>query len=47
VQDPALAGLAVEPGGVTFITQRRDLAEQGVEFEQCVTVRADVVAAGP
>jgi hypothetical protein len=46
VQDPAVAGLAVEPGSITFIAQHRDLAEQGVKFEQRVTVRAGIAHSG-
>jgi len=42
VQDPAVAGLRVGPGGVALIAQRLDRAEQGLEFEQRGTVRADV-----
>ena len=46
VQDPAVAGFLVEPCGITFIAKRGDLAEQGVEFEQRVSVRADVAHSG-
>jgi hypothetical protein len=42
VLDPAVVGLPVGPGGVSLIAQRLDRAEQGLEFEQRVTVRADV-----
>jgi hypothetical protein len=34
VQDPAVAGLPVGPGGVALIAQRLEHAEQGLEFEQ-------------
>ena len=30
VQDPAVAGLPVEPGSITLVAQRRDLTEQGI-----------------
>lgn len=46
VKDPAVAGLPVETGSIALITQRCDLAEQGVKFEQCVTIRADVAHSG-
>jgi len=46
VQDPAVAGLPVEPGSIALITHRRDLAEQGVKFEQRVTIPADVAYSG-
>jgi hypothetical protein len=46
VQNPAVAGILVEPRSVAVITQRREFAEQGVEFQQHVTVRADVPHSG-
>ena len=46
VQNPAVAGILVEPRSVAVITQRREFAEQGIEFQQCVTVRADVAHSG-
>lgn len=46
MQDPAVAGIAAEPGGVAFITQRRDLTERGIKFQQRVTVRADLIYSG-
>ena len=46
VQNPAVAGILVEPRGVAVITQRCEFAEQGVEFQQRVTVRAGVAHSG-
>ncbi len=39
-------GILVEPRSVAVITQRCEFAEQGVEFQQRVTVRADVAHSG-
>jgi len=46
MQNPAVVGILVEPRSVAVITQRREFAEQGVEFQQRVTVRADVAHSG-
>jgi hypothetical protein len=46
VQNPAVAGIVIKPRGVAVIAQRREFAEQGVEFHQRVTVRADVAHSG-
>lgn len=46
VQNPAVAGILVEPCSVAVITQHRKFAEQGVELQQRVTVRADVTHSG-
>jgi len=46
MQNPAIVGILVEPRSVAVITQRREFAEQGVEFQQRVTVRADVAHSG-
>jgi len=46
VQNPAVAGILVEPRSVAVITQHRKFAEQGVELQQRVTVRADVTHSG-
>jgi hypothetical protein len=42
VQDPAVAGLPVEPGGVALIAQDLGRARRGLWFEQRARVRADV-----
>jgi len=46
VQNPTVAGILVEPRSVVVITQRREFPEEGVEFQQRVTVRAGVAHSG-
>ena len=46
MQNPAVAGILVEPLSIAIITQHREFAEQGVEFQQRVTVRADIAHSG-
>lgn len=46
VQNPAVTGIPVEPRSVAVITQRREFAEQGVKFQQRVTIRAGIAHSG-
>ena len=46
VQNPAVAGTLAEPRSIAVTTQHREFGEQGVEFQQRVTVRADVTHSG-
>lgn len=44
VQYPAVAGVRGEPRRVTLVTKRSNLAQQGIELEQSVPVRATLNA---
>lgn len=44
VQDPPVAGVAVEPGGLALVPEAGDPDEQGLEFEESAAVGPGVLA---